>query len=172
MDTWDTGNLFGGHRVWDGIPAGRQYFQADDVNWWPGIWSVKTRRKPVLWFYCCCLVSKSCPILCNPLGFGVPGFPDLHYLLEFAQTHVHRVSDAIQSSHSPMPSSPPAFHLSQQQGLFQWISSSHQMAKVLECKKYCFLQHLKFLLQGEQPKGPQRVPPGYIRCGCGTQPSC
>ena len=81
--------------VWWAPCGRRQYFQADDVKWWPGIWSVKIRRKPVLWFYCCCLVAKSCPILCNPLGCSMPGFPDLHYLLEFAQTHVHWVSNAI-----------------------------------------------------------------------------
>ena len=58
----------------------------------------------------------------------------LPYLPEFAQTHVHRVSDAIQPSHplSPLPPSPLAFNLSQHQSLFQWISSSHQVAKVLE----------------------------------------
>ena len=48
------------------IPAGCQYFQGDSVNWWPGIWPVKTRRKPILWFYCCCLITNSCSILCNP----------------------------------------------------------------------------------------------------------
>ena len=61
----------------------------------------------------------------------MPGFPVFHYLLEFAQTHVHRVSDAIQSSHPLSSPSPPAFNLSQHQSLFQWVSSSHQVAKVL-----------------------------------------
>ena len=61
-----------------------------------------------------------------------------HQLSEFTQTHVHWVSDAIQTSHPLSPTSPPAFNLSQQQGLFQWVSSSHQVAKVLECQ----LQHV------------------------------
>ena len=68
---------------------------------------------------------------------SMPGFPVFHYLLEFAQTHVHRVSDAIQSSHPLSSPSPPAFNLSQHQSLFQWVSSSHQVAKVLEFQ----LQH-------------------------------
>ena len=60
------------------------------------------------------------------------GFPVLHYLLEFTQTHDHWIDDAIQPSHSLSPPSPPAVNLSQHQGLFQWISSSQQLAKVLE----------------------------------------
>ena len=57
----------------------------------------------------CCSVAKSCPALCEPMNCSTPGFPVLHYLLEFAQTHVHRVGDAIQTSHplsspSPLPS--------------------------------------------------------------------
>ena len=62
---------------------------------------------------------------------SIPGFPVLHYLLEFAQTHVHWVSDAIQPSHPLLPSSP-AFNLPQHQGLFQWVRSSYQVAKVSE----------------------------------------
>ena len=62
----------------------------------------------------------------------MPGFPVLHHLPEFAQTRVHRVGDAIQPSHPLSPPSPPAFNLSQHQDLFQWVSSSHQMAKVFE----------------------------------------
>ena len=61
----------------------------------------------------------------------VPGFPVLNYLLEFAQTHVHWVSDATQPSHH-LSSPSPAFSLNQHQGLFQWVGSSHQVAKVLE----------------------------------------
>ena len=60
------------------------------------------------------------------------GFHGLHYLLEFVQTHLHRVGDAIQPTHPLSPPSPPAFNLSQHQGLFQWDGSSHQVAKVLE----------------------------------------
>ena len=73
-------------------------------------------------------------------SWTVPGFPVLHYLPEFAQTHVHRVGDAIQSSHPLLSPSPPAFSLSQHQSLFQWVSSSHQVAKVLEFQ----LQHQFF----------------------------
>ena len=62
---------------------------------------------------------------------STPGFPVLHHLPELAQTHVHGASDAIQSFH-PLSSPSPAFSLSQHQGLFQWVGSSHQMAKVLE----------------------------------------
>ena len=70
-------------------------------------------------------VSKSCPTLCTL------GFPVLHYLPELAQTQVHWVGDAIQPSHPLSPSSPPAFNLSQHQGLFQWVGCSHQVAKLL-----------------------------------------
>ena len=62
----------------------------------------------------------------------MPGFSVLHYVLEFAKTHVHWVSDAIQPSHPLSPPSPPAPNPSQHQGLFQWVSSSYQVAKVLE----------------------------------------
>ena len=81
---------------------------------------------------CCCLVAKSSLILCDPMDCGTPGFPVLHYLPEFAQTHVHWVNDAIQPSHPLSPSLPPALNLSQHQGLFQWVSSLNQVAKVPE----------------------------------------
>ena len=80
----------------------------------------------------CCSVTKSCLTLCNPMNCSLPGFPALHYLPEFAQTHVHRVSGAIQPSRPLLSPSPPAFNRSQHQGLFQWVGSSHQVAKVLE----------------------------------------
>ena len=71
-------------------------------------------------FCCCCQsVAKSCSTFWDPMDCSSPGFPVLHYLLEFAQTHVHWVSDAIQPSHPLSPLSPPAFNLSQHQGLFQ-----------------------------------------------------
>ena len=81
---------------------------------------------------CCCSVAQSCPTLCDPMHCSTSGFPVLHHLLELAQTHVHRVGDAIQPSHPLSSPSPPAFNLSQHQGLFQWVSSLHQVAKVLE----------------------------------------
>ena len=64
-------------------------------------------------------VAQSCPILCDPMDCSTPGFPVLHRLSEFTQTHVHQVGDAIQPSHPLSPSSPPAFNLSQHRGLFQ-----------------------------------------------------
>ena len=81
-------------------------------------------------FYCCCLVAKSRPTLCNPTDCSTAGLPAPHHLSEVAQVHVHWISDAIQPSHPLMPSS--SLNLSQHQGLFQWISSSHQVAKILE----------------------------------------
>ena len=70
-----------------------------------------------------CLVAKLCSTLCNPMDCCTPGFPVLHYVPEFAQTHVHWVGNAIQPSHLLLSPSP-AFNLSQHQGLFQWVSSS------------------------------------------------
>ena len=70
--------------------------------------------------------------LCDPMDYSTPGFPVHHQLPELAQTHVHRDGDAIQQSHPLSPPSPTAFNLSQHQGLFQCISSSHEVAKVLE----------------------------------------
>ena len=70
-----------------------------------------------------------CLTLCRPMDCSMPGFAVLHHLPELAQTHVHWVSDAIQPSR-PLSFPSPAFNLSQHQGLFQWVSSSHQVAKV------------------------------------------
>ena len=73
--------------------------------------------------------SLRCVQLCNSMDCSTPGFPVLHHLLELAQTHVHWVSDAIQQFHPLLSPSPSAFSLSQHQGLFQWVSSSHQVTK-------------------------------------------
>ena len=70
--------------------------------------------------------------LCNPMSHNTPGLPVHNLLPEFIQTHVHWVDDAIQPSHPLSSPSPPAFNLFQQQGLFKWVSFSHQVAKVLE----------------------------------------
>ena len=75
-----------------------------------------------------------------PMNRSTPGLPAHHQLLEFTQTHIHRVGDAIQPSHPLSSLSPPAPDPSQHQGLFQWVNSSHQVAKVLECQ----LQHQSF----------------------------
>ena len=77
-------------------------------------------------------VAQSCPTLCNPMNCSMPGLPVHHQLPEFTQTHVHRVSDAIQPSHPLSSPSPPAPNPSQHQGLFQGVNSSHELAKVLE----------------------------------------
>ena len=78
---------------------------------------------------CCCSVAQLCPTPCDPMDYSAPGFPDLDYLSELLQTHVHWVSDAIQSSHLLSPPSPLALNLFQPQSLFQLVSSSHQVAK-------------------------------------------
>ena len=75
-------------------------------------------------------VAQSCATLCDPMNCSMPGLPVHHQLPEFTQTHVHRVRDAIQPSHPGLSPSPPAFNLSQHQGLFKWVSSSHHVAKV------------------------------------------
>ena len=77
-------------------------------------------------------VTQSCPTLCDPMNRSMPGLPVHHQLPEFTQTHVHRVSDAIQPSHPLSSPSPPAPNPSQHQSLFQWVNSSHEVAKVLE----------------------------------------
>ena len=77
-------------------------------------------------------VAQSCPTLCDPMNCSTPGLPVHHHLLEFTQTHVHWVRDAIQPSHPWLSPSPTAPNPSQHQTLFQWINSSHEVAKVLE----------------------------------------
>ena len=64
-------------------------------------------------------VTQSCPTLCNPMNHSTPGLPVHHHLPEFTQTHIHRVSDAIQPSHPLSSPSPPAPNPSQHQSLFQ-----------------------------------------------------
>ena len=78
------------------------------------------------WDYHCCSVVQSRLTLCNPMNWSMPGFPVLHYLSEFARTHVHWVDDAIQPSHPLSPASSPALNLSQHKGLFQWVSCSYE----------------------------------------------
>ena len=84
--------------------------------------------------------TQSCLTLCDPMDHSTPGFSVHHQLPELVQTHVHRVGDAIQPSHPLLSLSSPAFSLSQHQDLFQGVSSSHQVAKVLEFQ----LQHQSF----------------------------
>ena len=85
-------------------------------------------------------MAQLCPTICDPMDCSTPGLPVHHQLPEFTQTHVHRVGDAIQSSHPLLSPSPPALNLSQHQGLFKWVSSLHQVSKGLEFQ----LQHQSF----------------------------
>ena len=85
-------------------------------------------------------VAHLCPTLRDPMNRSTLGLPVHHQLLEFTQAHAHRVSDAIQPSHPLSSPSPPALNLSQHQDLFKWVSSSHQVAKVLEFQ----FQHQSF----------------------------
>ena len=82
-------------------------------------------------------VAQSCLTLCDPMNWSTPGLHVHHQLPELTQTHVHWVGDAIQPSHPLSSPSPPALNLSQHHGLFKWVSSLHQVAKVLEFQ----LQH-------------------------------
>ena len=85
-------------------------------------------------------VAQLRPTLCDPMNHSTPGLPVHHQLPEFTQTHAHRVSDAIRPSHPLSSPTPPAPNPSQHQGLFQWVNSSHEVAKVLEYQ----LQHQPF----------------------------
>ena len=121
-------------------------FRVQEVYWGGGgreAWGRGTLVKDCY----CCSVNKSCPILCNPMDCSMPGFHVLHCLPEFAQTHVHWVSDAIQPSHPLSPPSLPALNLSQHQGLFQWAGSSHQVAKLMElqCQSFQWIFRVDFL---------------------------
>ena len=85
-------------------------------------------------------VTQLCLTLCDPMNRSTSDLPVHHQLLESTQTHVHWVGDAIQPSHPLSSPFPPALNLSQHQGLFKWVSSSHQVAEVLEFQ----LQHQSF----------------------------
>ena len=90
---------------------------------------------------------------------STPIFPVFHYSLEFAQTHVHWVSDAIQPSSSLLPTSLPAFNLSQHQGLFQWVGSSHQVAKVLKLQPYAYTKFKAYICGLKLNLRPEQLPP-------------
>ena len=85
-------------------------------------------------------VTQLCPILCDPMDCSTPGLPVHYQLPESIQTHVRWDGNAIQPSHLLSSPLPPAFNLSQHQGLYKWVCSSHEMAKVLEFQ----LQHQSF----------------------------
>ena len=100
-------------------------------------------KAPILWhsaFTIIYLLLSHLWLLDDPLSCSTSGFPVRHYLPEFVQTHVHWVGDAFQPSHPLSSPSPPALNLSEHQGLFKWVSSSYQVAKILEFQ----LQHQSF----------------------------
>ena len=97
-----------------------------------GYWSGLPLPSPITKFSQFSSFTQSCQTLCDPMNPSMPGLPVHHQLSEFTQTHVHRVRDAIQPSHSLSSPSPPTPNPSQHQGLFQWVNSSHEVAKVLE----------------------------------------
>ena len=114
---------------------------------WTCPWKRLEKQDKYIWIHFCeehsqsvSSVTQSCPILCNSMDCSTPALPVHHQLMEFTQTHVRWVSDAIQPSHPLLTPSPPAFYLSQHQCLSQWVSSLHQVAKVLEF----WLQHQSF----------------------------
>ena len=116
-------------------------------------WWLSCRRKlegwlPFFMVVVCCSITKSRPTLCSPMDCSTLVFPVLHYLLEFVQTHVHWSGDVIRPSHPLSPPSPPALNLSQLQGLFQWVSSLHQVTKILELQHQSFqwVFRIRFLL--------------------------
>ena len=113
------------------------------------------------WNICCCSVAQSCPTLCEPMDCSTPGLSIPHYLLKFAQVHVHRIDGAIQPSHPLTPSSPSALNLSQNQRLFQWVGCLHQMTKILEFQ----LQHQSFqwVFRVDFPYGWLVISPCYSR---------
>ena len=84
--------------------------------------------------------AQLCPTLCDPMNHSMPSLPVDHQLPEFTQTHVHRVSDVIQPSHPLSSPSSPSPNPSHNQSLFQWVNTSHEVAKVLEFQ----LQHQSF----------------------------
>ena len=101
--------------------------------WFPSIWNMSRALKKIYWIYFqFSSVAQSCLTLCDPMIRSTPGLPVHHQLLESTQTHVHWVGDAIQPSHPLLSPSPPAPNPSQHQDLFQWVNSSHEVAKVLE----------------------------------------
>ena len=92
-------------------------------------WYLKFADKSISFIHS---VAQSCPTVCNPMNHNMPGLPVHHHLPEFTQTHIHWVSEANQPSHPRSSPSLPAPNPSQQQSLFQWVNSLHEVAKVLE----------------------------------------
>ena len=132
------------------IASKREYFLALFIKKSPeflGLWPLPSPSKYIPWTFASFIssvqfssVTQSCLTLHDPMNHRTPGLPVHHQLPEFTQTHVHRVNDVIQPSHPLSSPSPPAPNPSQHQGLFQWVNSSHEVAKVLEFQ----LQHQSF----------------------------
>ena len=118
-------------------PRRKPFFLTFNLHWKAGSLPLEAPRKPPLKDQINSVQLLSRVQLCDPMNRSMPGLPVHHQLPEFTQTHVHRVSDAIQPSYPLLSPSPPALNLSQHQGLFKWVSPSHQVAKVLEFQ----LQH-------------------------------
>ena len=114
--------------------SGRGETSAFNAVWSFGYWTIFDilNTEPRLFSVQFSSVAQSCPTLCDPMNRRMPGLPVHHQLPELTQTHVHRVSDAIQPSHPRSCPSPPAPNPCQHQSLFQWVNSSHEVAKVLE----------------------------------------
>ena len=123
------------HTCWERLKAGE-----GDNRGWDGWMASPTLRKSSgvcdgQGNLACCSpdqirsVAQLCLTLCDPMNRSTPGLPVQHQLPEFTETHVHRVSDAIQPSHPLLSPSPPAPNPSQHHSLFQWVNSSHEVAK-------------------------------------------
>ena len=109
-------------------------------NRWPLHWKCRVLTSGLPGKSLCCSVAQSCLILCDHMDCNTSDFPVLQHLPVLAPTHVHWIGDAIQLSHPLLSLSPPTFNLSHHQGLFKWVGSLHQGAKVLELQ----LQHQSF----------------------------
>ena len=115
---------------------------------------------------CCCSVTQSRLTLCDHMDCSVPVFPVLHYLPVFPQIHVHRISDSVYPSHPRLPHSFPALNLSQRQGLFRWVGSSYQVAKILELQHQSFqwIFRVDYPLKDTFLKLYKNTYPGVMQC--------
>ena len=132
---------FSGQEYWSGLPCplpgdltnpGIKPESLSFLHWQADSLPLVTPGKPFILHAQFSSVAQSCPTLRNPMNCSTPGLPVHHQLPEFTQTHVHWVNDAIQPPHPLSSPSPPAPNSSQHQSLFQWVNSSHEVAKVLE----------------------------------------
>ena len=139
-------------QIWVSCIVGRHFTIWVTRKAWKTLIKIWRRQKEIKRYIihmvcCCCSVLRLCPTLWDPIICSTPDFPILHFLTEFAQTHVCWVNNAIRKSYPLLSPSPPAFNLSQHQGLCQWFSSPHQVAKV-----FAVQGALKSLLQHHSSK--------------------